>query len=220
MKKTHVNSNVDLNTLAGGAFAEKVNEALVQVGENIQNQNTEATKKRKITITMTFAPNKTRQLVNTQIGVTTTLAATEAVDTQMVMGMNMRTGSLQSCFQNNGDREAVAMLASNIVNNQQQEYSDDGITQQAVIKTGITTKQAALVPNPVHLVPYRTFLEVEQPASDFVFRISEGRGGEPVFKLVAADGGLWKAEAVDNIKKYLEDALDGIENREQITIIA
>lgn len=50
--------------------------------------------------------------------------------------------SLQSCFQNNGDREAVAMLASNIVNNQQQEYSDDGITQQAVIKTGITTKQA------------------------------------------------------------------------------
>lgn len=128
--------------------------------------------------------------------------------------------SLQSCFQNNGDREAVAMLASNIVNNQQQEYSDDGITQQAVIKTGITTKQAALVPNPVHLVPYRTFLEVEQPASDFVFRISEGRGGEPVFKLVAADGGLWKAEAVDNIKKYLEDALEGIENREQITIIA
>lgn len=228
MKKTHVNSNVDLNTLAGGAFAEKVNEALVQVGENIQNQNTEATKKRKITITMTFAPNKTRQLVNTQIGVTTTLAATEAVDTQMVMGMKFGQQydqesfivSLQSCFQNNGDREAVAMLASNIVNNQQQEYSDDGITQQAVIKTGITTKQAALVPNPVHLVPYRTFLEVEQPASDFVFRISEGRGGEPVFKLVAADGGLWKAEAVDNIKKYLEDALDGIENREQITIIA
>lgn len=95
MKKTHVNSNVDLNTLAGGAFAEKVNEALVQVGENIQNQNTEATKKRKITITMTFAPNKTRQLVNTQIGGTTTLAATEAVDTQMVMGMNMRTGQLE-----------------------------------------------------------------------------------------------------------------------------
>ena len=28
MKKTHVNSNVDLNTLAGGAFAEKVNEAV------------------------------------------------------------------------------------------------------------------------------------------------------------------------------------------------
>lgn len=94
-KKQHVNSSVDLNTLCGGAFAEKINEALVQVGENIQNMNTDATKKRKITITMTFAPNKTRQLVNTQIGVTTTLAATEAIDTQMVMGVNLRTGQLE-----------------------------------------------------------------------------------------------------------------------------
>lgn len=39
-KKQAVKSSVDLNTLAGGAFAEKVNEAFVQVGENIQNQNT------------------------------------------------------------------------------------------------------------------------------------------------------------------------------------
>ncbi len=94
-KKQAVKSSVDLNTLCGGAFTEKVNEALVQVSENIQNMNTNATKKRKITITMTFAPNKTRQLVSTQIGVTTTLAATEAIDTQMIMGVNMRTGQLE-----------------------------------------------------------------------------------------------------------------------------
>ena len=130
--------------------------------------------------------------------------------------------SLQSCFQSGktDDREAVAILASNIVNAQSQTFSDDGITQQAVIKTGITTKEQALVPNPVHLTPYRTFLEVDQPESDFIFRISEGRGGEPVFKLVAADGGLWKSQAVGNVKKYLEDELADIENREQITIIA
>ena len=95
MSKKQVNSNIDLNALCGGAFAEKVNEALVPVGENIQNMNTDATKKRKITVTMTFAPNKSRQLVSTQIDVTTTLAATEAVETQMVMGVNMRTGQLE-----------------------------------------------------------------------------------------------------------------------------
>mgnify|MGYP000736038354 CR=1 FL=1 len=55
------------------------------------------------------------------------------------------------------------------------------------------------------LIPYRTFLEVPQPASDFVFRISEGRGGAPAFKLVAADGGLWKSQAVDNVKNYLTE---------------
>lgn len=128
--------------------------------------------------------------------------------------------SMQSCFAHSDDREAVTILASNIVNTQQATYSDDGISQQAVIKTGVTTKENALVPNPVKLVPYRTFLEVEQPASEFVFRISEGRNGAPVFKLVAADGGLWKAQAVDNVKRYLVEALADIPNREQITIIA
>ena len=128
--------------------------------------------------------------------------------------------SLQSCFTGDGDRESVAVLASNITNMQQQTFSDDGISQQATIRTGITTKENAIVPNPVHLVPYRTFLEVEQPGSDFVFRVSEGRGGEPTFKLVSADGGLWKSQAVENVKNYLIEALKDIPNREEITIIA
>ena len=128
--------------------------------------------------------------------------------------------SLQACFRKSDDREAVAILASNIVNTQQQTFSDDGVTQQAVIKTGITTKEQALVPNPVRLIPYRTFLEVEQPASDFIFRISEGRGGEPYFKLVAADGGVWKSQAVDNVKDFICEQLKDIPDRDKITVIA
>lgn len=128
--------------------------------------------------------------------------------------------SMQSCFADGGDREAVTILASNIVNTQQATYSDDGITQQAVIKTGITTKENAFVPNPVELIPYRTFLEVDQPRSQFVFRINEGLTGAPTFKLVTADGGLWKSQAVENIKRYLMEALADIPDREKITIIA
>ena len=128
--------------------------------------------------------------------------------------------SMQSCFMPSEDREVVTFTASNIVNTQQATFSDDGVTQQAVVKTGITTKENANVPNPVELIPYRTFLEVEQPASKFVFRISEGRGGAPTFKLVAADGGLWKSQAVENVKAYLVKALADIPNREQLTIIA
>lgn len=317
MKKQKVQAKINLEALAGGAFAEKLNEALMQVAENIQNPNTEATTKRQITVNIKFTPNKTRQMVGTQIAVTTKLAATEAIDTQMVMGVNMRTGqieingrtyctkdlrrydaadkaepikattltslvdyikesreelrdrmiiqvvsatkvllysgllaerdretlfevnallpqfeygreydqesflvAMQSCFQKTDDREAVTIMASNIVNTQQGTFSDDGVSQQAIIKTGVTTKDAAFVPNPVSLIPYRTFLEVPQPASDFVFRISEGRGGAPAFKLVAADGGLWKSQAVDNVKNYLVKALADIPERERITIIA
>lgn len=95
MAKQKVTSQINLERLAGGAFAEKLNEALMQVAENIQNPNTEATTKRQINIAIKFAPNKSRQVINTQISVTTKLAATEAIDTQMVMGVNMRTGQIR-----------------------------------------------------------------------------------------------------------------------------
>lgn len=128
--------------------------------------------------------------------------------------------AMQACFMPSEHRSAVTILASNIVNTEQETYSDDGTTQQVVMQSGITTKEKALVPNPVTLIPYRTFLEVEQPASEFIFRVSKGRSGVPVFKLVDADGGLWKAQAMDNVKQYLMKALQDIPNREQITIIA
>ena len=95
MKKKKPQNNINLNTLAGGAFAEKLNEALMQVAENIQNPNTDATAKRGITVNIKFTPSKNRQMVNTSIAVTTKLATTEAIDTQMIMGVNMRTGQIE-----------------------------------------------------------------------------------------------------------------------------
>lgn len=95
MSRQKVQSYINLETLAGGAFTEKLNEALMQVAENIQNPNTDAAAKRGITVNIKFVPNKTRQVVNTTIAVTTKLAATEAIDTQMVMGVNIRTGEIE-----------------------------------------------------------------------------------------------------------------------------
>ncbi len=39
-------------------------------------------------------------------------------------------------------------------------------------------------------------------------------------ELVAADGGLWKSQAVDNVKNYLVKALADVPDRKKITIIA
>lgn len=67
----------------------------MQVAENIQNQNTEATAKRGITVNIKFTPNKTRQMVSTSISVTTKLAPAEAIDTQIIMGKNLKTGKVE-----------------------------------------------------------------------------------------------------------------------------
>ena len=72
------------------------------------------------------------------------------------------------------------------------------------------------VPSPADLQPYRTFLEVPQPESQFIFRINE-RGNCALFE---ADGGLWKYHAMESIKLFLEDALKGLIEENKLTVIA
>lgn len=124
---------------------------------------------------------------------------------------------LQANFQMNDDLAAVMKMAGNIDSKNNQSFSDDGVTQVATITVGVAAKADAMVPNPVELIPYRTFQEVEQPASKFVFRI--GDKGDPSFKIVEAQGGIWKNEAVKNIKNHLKEELAGAETGHRITII-
>ena len=77
--------------------------------------------------------------------------------------------ALQSKFIQGDDRELILKFAGTVENGTVSQYSDDGITQKATIKTGIASKGEALVPNPVKLRPFRTFMEVTQPESAFVF---------------------------------------------------
>ena len=51
--------------------------------------------------------------------------------------------------------------------------------------------------------PYRTFIEVEQPESKFIFRMREG-GACALFE---ADGGAWKLDAQNAVYEYLKDRL-------------
>lgn len=116
--------------------------------------------------------------------------------------------NLQSKFIDTEDRAVLLKFAGTVEAGTVAEYGDDGITQKATIKTGIASKGDAIVPNPVALKPFRTFVEVDQPWSQFVFRMQ----GEKSIAcaLFEADGGAWKLEAMQSIKKYLESELEGI----------
>lgn len=96
------------------------------------------------------------------------------------------------------------------------EYGDDGVTQKATIRQGIASKTDAVVPNPVTLRPYRTFIEVTQPVSSFIFRVKDLHGISCA--LFEADGGAWKNAAMENIKNYLEYELADV--KEQFIVIS
>lgn len=120
--------------------------------------------------------------------------------------------ALQSKFEDNADKELLLKFVGTMENGTVAEYGDDGVSQQAVIKTGIASKGAAIVPNPVKLRPYRTFVDIQQPESSFVFRVRDDGSRGIACAIYEADGGAWKIEAMDTIKKYLKDALAGNDN--------
>ena len=80
---------------------------------------------------------------------------------------------MQSNFIPDGDYDVVLNYASAIKIDKGAEIADNGVSQVTTIKTGVSTLQLAKAPNPVTLKPYRTFHEVDQPESKFVFRISD-----------------------------------------------
>lgn len=112
---------------------------------------------------------------------------------------------LQANFELNDDLAAIMKLAGNIEKKNDQTFSDNGTTQVATMQVGVASKADVIVPNPVTLVPFRTFQEVAQPASKFVFRIGDKE--VPAFKIVEAENNIWKNEAIRNIKTFLDDAI-------------
>lgn len=112
---------------------------------------------------------------------------------------------LQSCFLANSDSSAILKVVGNIKEDNVRTTGDNGISQVVTAKAGISTVEDVIIPNPVTLCPFRTFAEVEQPESKFVFRMQEG----PSAALFEADGGTWRIYAMQNVKQYLSEKLEG-----------
>lgn len=125
---------------------------------------------------------------------------------------------LQANFVETEDLATIMQVSGNIKSGTTANYSDDGVSQKTTIKSGVEFADV-IVPNPVKLRPYRTFAEIEQPESAYVFRIKDGDRG-PSFKLVEADGGLWKNATMKKIKEYLEYELAEELQVHHITVIA
>lgn len=118
---------------------------------------------------------------------------------------------LRSKFVQTEDCIALLAIIGRIREENTRETNDDGISQSVIAKAGAGV--VGVVPvNPIQrLQPYRTFLEVAQPASEFLFRIKEGDMG-----IFEADGGAWKNVAMINIAEYLKHELEGVPN---ITVV-
>lgn len=111
--------------------------------------------------------------------------------------------ALQSQFVRNQHLADLIQVVSNVAVENGVTATDDGMSQKVVAKTGVATLSNIIIPNPLTLQPFRTFPEVEQPESLFVFRINDGMN----CSLHEADGGKWKADCIRNIKEWFTFSL-------------
>lgn len=82
--------NFDLSEVADGGVQVKLNRALKQVADNILDPNTDATKKRKVQINISIAPNEKRDASDVMVEVKTTLAPEVGIPTTMLLGRDIK----------------------------------------------------------------------------------------------------------------------------------
>jgi hypothetical protein len=116
---------------------------------------------------------------------------------------------LLATFVDTAERGLVLELLKSVRREDAEVLDDTGTTQQVTARTGVHLAKLAKVPSPIELCPYRTFVEIEQPASLFVVRLRE-EGSEIKVLLRQADGGAWKVEAARRVGAYLTQLLQGL----------
>lgn len=117
---------------------------------------------------------------------------------------------LQSGFVDSDARRQVLALAGNLRDEAVQQVGDDGVTQTVTVRKGVSLAQAAVVPNPVYLAPYRTFGEVEQPESPFIFRVKRKDSELPQVALYETADRSWELKAIKLIRQFLQDAMPDV----------
>ncbi|GAF41148.1 hypothetical protein FC83_GL000934 [Agrilactobacillus composti DSM 18527 = JCM 14202] len=143
-------------------------------------------------------------------------ALTPQIDFDYFMDIEELNIALQAKFVPTDDSKTILKVIGNIKEENVHSTGDDGVSQVVTAKTGVATVSNIKVPNPVVLAPFRTFSEVQQPESAFVFRMKDGPRGA----LFEADGGAWRLKAIQNIKAYLEKELAEMIKADKLAIIA
>lgn len=142
-------------------------------------------------------------------------ADTPVVTTDRFMDYEKAVIELRSLYIPNDGTDYLLQLLSSISNESKVISSDNGVTQRVEATNGIALSSMVTVKPRVTLQPFRTFIEVAQPASEFLLRINE----RWEIGFYQADGGVWKLEATRNVAAYFEDKLQDLIDSGTVVVI-
>lgn len=95
------------------------------------------------------------------------------------------------------------------------EFNDDGVGQTVTAKKGASMNAKFQVQPIVKLKPIRTYAEINQVESKFLFRVNQ----DGSVCLREADGGQWKYEVQKRIVAYLEENLKELIDKNEVVVV-
>lgn len=95
---------LDLNTIAGGALAEKLAIEFQRVAQNIADPNTKAEAVRSVTVVIKIKPDETREIAVSEINCSSKIAPAKGIPTKFIID------------QDNNGQAVIAELASGTKN--------------------------------------------------------------------------------------------------------
>ncbi len=124
---------INLNEFAEGAFAERVNNALKEVYANIADLNTDPTKKRKVTISMTLSADEQRDLAMVDISVKTTLTPARSIGSKIVIDVDFEGNAVGQELKSNMPGQMMITESGDIADDvgvlvvESPEYPNEGV---------------------------------------------------------------------------------------------
>lgn len=122
---------------------------------------------------------------------------------------------LRSLYIPNEDSGYLLNLLSCVSQESKVSSKDNGVSQSVEAKSGIALTERVDIKPRVKLQPFRTFLEVDQPESEFIIRL-DNNGNIGLFE---ADGGVWKLEATRNIAAYFSEQLADLVESGRVVVL-
>ncbi|MBT4876340.1 MAG: hypothetical protein HOJ48_01160 [Desulfobacula sp.] len=113
--------------------------------------------------------------------------------------------SLRGQFVPSDDLSYLLTFVSGVKIDKNAKVEDDGVSQTITARQGTSSLMTSTPIKPlVGLKPFRTLNEIDQPATDFVFRLKIGADDVPYCSLHSCDGEGWKQVAIQSIKSFFE----------------
>lgn len=115
---------------------------------------------------------------------------------------------LMTKFEDTPEREELLRLVSMIKSEKVSTSDDDGYSQTAGVRAGVTLVTERKVKNLWMLKTFKTFPEISQPEIPYILRLHQRGEETPQFALYDCDGGQWKVQVTLAVREFLKNRLN------------